>query len=174
MSNECEVSECVPFVPTPDEEVRTAFHTVRLAPGEVVVELGCGDGKNLKLAAVEFGANGIGYELNPERAELARAANAGLPVKIHEKNFMGAKEEIKKADVVFVYLLQSVNQLIKPMLEMYLKPSARVVSWHYTFDDWKDHSNNSMHIYFTHPKTFNRTTLRVYVPNTKRGNVILV
>ena len=151
MTTECE-SECVPFVPTPDEEVRRGFRYVNLKPNEVFVELGCGDGKNLRIATSEFGAIGIGYELNPERAKLARERNKGFPVTIKEESFMHGADDITKADVVFVYLLQSVNQYIKPMLEAFLNPSARVISRHYTFDGWiPSTSEGNVHVYLSHP-----------------------
>ena len=135
-SGECQDNECVVYVPTPEEEIRTALRKANLKPGEVFVELGCGDGRNLKIAASEFGAKCIGYELNHERAERARANTEGLPVTIKEESFMNAAHDLAKADCVYVYLLQSVNQVIKPLLEENLKHGARVISRHFTFEGW--------------------------------------
>jgi tRNA G46 methylase TrmB len=63
MTAEC-ISKCVPFVPTPESEMWRILQLVGLRPKEVFVELGCGDGQNLRIAAAEFGAIGIGYELD--------------------------------------------------------------------------------------------------------------
>ncbi|MCW3130651.1 MAG: class I SAM-dependent methyltransferase [Methanophagales archaeon] len=135
-SGECQDSECVVYVPTPEEETRTALQKAKLKPGETFVELGCGDGRNLKIAASEFGAKCIGYELNHERAEQARKKTKGLPVTIKEETFMNAARDLAKADCVYVYLLQSVNQAVKPLLEENLKHGARVISRHFTFEGW--------------------------------------
>jgi SAM-dependent methyltransferase len=143
---------CVPFVPSPDSEVRTALEMGNLKPGEVFLELGCGDGRNLRLAALEFGARGIGYEFDHGRAELARANVAGLPVVIKEESFINAAQDIERADVLYMYLLQSVNQLIKPMLESHLKPTARVISRHFTFEGWAPVATwNGIYIYSAQP-----------------------
>ena len=147
-SGECQDSECVVYVPTPEEEIRTALQKANLKPGETFVELGCGDGRNLKIAASEFGAKCIGYELNHERAEQARKNTKDLPVTIKEESFMNAAQDIAKADCVYVYLLQSVNQVIKPLLEENLKRGARIISRHFTFDRWTpDFEWNNIYFY---------------------------
>ena len=150
-SGECQDSECVVYVPTPEEEIRTALQKVNLKPGETFVELGCGDGRNLNIAASEFGAKCIGYELNHERAEQAKENTRGLPVTIKEESFMNAAQDIAKADCVYVYLLQSVNQTVKPLLEENLKHGARVISRHFTFDGWTpDFEWNNIYFYHKH------------------------
>jgi len=147
-SGECQDNECVVYVPTPEEETRTALQKANLRAGETFVELGCGDGRNLKIAASEFGAKCIGYELNHERAERARANTKGLPVTIKEESFMNAAQDIAKADCVYVYLLQSVNQTVKPLLEENLKRGARVISRHFTFEGWTpDFEWNNIYFY---------------------------
>ncbi|MBI3684644.1 MAG: methyltransferase domain-containing protein [Acidobacteria bacterium] len=129
----------VPYVPTPPEVVEAMLKLGGVKKGETVIDLGCGDGRIVVMAAEKFGARGIGYDLNPERIkeanENARQAGVTERVKFIEKNLFEA--DISPANVVTLYLLPSVNEKLKPRLQAELKPGTRVVSHSFTMGDWK-------------------------------------
>jgi SAM-dependent methyltransferase len=128
----------VPYVPTPPEVVRAMLKLGGVKRGDFVIDLGCGDGRIVVMAASEFGARGIGYDLNPERIKEAKenAAKAKVEksVQFIEKNLFEA--DIKDANVVTLYLLPSVNEKLRPRLLAELKPGTRVVSHSFLMGDW--------------------------------------
>jgi SAM-dependent methyltransferase len=128
----------VPYVPTPQEIVRSMLKLADVHKGDVVIDLGCGDGRIVVAAASEFGARGIGYDLNPERIREANenAAKAGVQdrVRFVEKNLFDA--DIREATVVTLYLLPNVNLKLKPRLLAELKPGTRIVSHSFDMGDW--------------------------------------
>jgi ribosomal protein L11 methylase PrmA len=129
----------VPYVPTPQEVVNAMLKLADVKAGDFVIDLGCGDGRIVVTAAKDFGARGMGYDLNPVRIREANenADKAGVKdkVKFVEKNLFEA--EIKQASVVTLYLLPSVNEKLKPRLLAELKPGTRVVSHAFDMGDWK-------------------------------------
>ncbi|RLE54897.1 MAG: hypothetical protein DRJ40_09870 [Thermoprotei archaeon] len=108
-------------------------------PGEVVYDLGCGDGRVLIIAAREFGARAVGIEIRKDLYEqcIKKIKELGLEdrVKVIHGNFF--EVDISEADVVFLYLLTSVNERLRPKLEKELKPGARVVSHDFEVLGWK-------------------------------------
>ncbi len=129
----------VPYVPTPPGVVEGMLKLADVKKGELVVDLGCGDGRIVVAAAKDFGARGIGYDLNPERIKEAKenAAKAGVADRVQfiEKNLFDA--DIHAANVVTLYLLPSVNEKLKPRLQTELKPGTRVVSHAFDMGNWK-------------------------------------
>ena len=128
----------VPYVPTPNGVVDAMLDLAKVKKGDVVIDLGCGDGR-IVVAAAKRGARGIGYDLNPQRISEANdnAKSAGVTnqVKFIEKNLFEA--DIHEATVVTLYLLPSVNAKLKPRLFSDLKPGTRVVSHSFTMPDWE-------------------------------------
>jgi cyclopropane fatty-acyl-phospholipid synthase-like methyltransferase len=128
----------VPYVPTPMEVVKGMLNLAKVKKGDLVIDLGCGDGRIVVDAAASFGARGIGYDLNPARIKeaLENAQKAGVEkeTKFILKNLFEA--DIKEASVVTLYLLPSVNEKLKPRLLEELKPGTRVVSHSFTMPDW--------------------------------------
>jgi cyclopropane fatty-acyl-phospholipid synthase-like methyltransferase len=129
----------VPYVPTPQEVVDGMLKLANVKANDFVIDLGCGDGRIVVTAAKDFGARGMGYDLNPTRISEANenAAKAGVKdkVKFVEKNLFDA--DIKQATVVTLYLLPQVNQKLKPRLLSELRPGTRVVSHAFDMGDWK-------------------------------------
>lgn len=127
----------VPFVPTPQPVVDKMLDLANVKPGDVVYDLGCGDGR-IVISAVERGARGVGIDLNPQRiAEAnANAKKAGVSDKV--KFMVGDlyKTDFSGASVVTLYLLSSVNQKLRPQLWKQLKVGTRVVS--HAFDMGKE------------------------------------
>ena len=120
-----------PYVPTATEVAKQLLSLARLAPGETMCDLGCGDGRMLNMAVHEFGAaRAIGYELDTALATSARDLAAGDPrIEIRcEDFFEGAAAVLAEADVVALYLSETGNAKLLPLLRQHLRPSARVVS----------------------------------------------
>ncbi len=129
----------VPFVPTPEGVVRRMLELAEVKPGELVYDLGCGDGRILIIAASEFGARAVGIEIRRDLVEkcVKRVKELGLEdrVTIIHGNFFDI--DISDADVVTLYLLTSVNERLRPKLERELRPGARVVSHDFEVVGWK-------------------------------------
>lgn len=89
---------------------------------DVVYDLGCGDGRIVITAAQRYGCRGVGYEYDPEIAELARrnAKQAGVEhlVTIHQRDiFTIDRAELNQATVITLYLLDWMNDKLIPQLE---------------------------------------------------------
>jgi tRNA A58 N-methylase Trm61 len=129
----------VPYVPTPEDAVKAMLQLAGVNKDDLVIDLGCGDGRIVIMAAAEFGARGIGYDLNPVRLKEANenAAKAGVQnrVRFILKNLYEA--DIKNATVVTLYLLPEVNEKLKPRLLAELKPGTRVVCHSFPIHNWK-------------------------------------
>jgi SAM-dependent methyltransferase len=128
----------VPFVPTPEEVVDEMLEVAHVTIGDVVYDLGSGDGRIVIAAASRFGAHGVGIEIDPERVREARdnAEQAGVSqlVRFVEGDFFAA--DISEATVVTLYLLPDVNRLLLPKLLSELRPGTRIVSHNYDLGDW--------------------------------------
>jgi SAM-dependent methyltransferase len=129
----------VPFVPTSQSLVIEMLKLANVTKADTVYDLGCGDGRIVITAAKEFGAHGVGVDINPERIQEAnensRRAGVADKVKFIEGDLFTA--EIRPATVVTLYLLPSVNLKLRPRLLSELKPGTRVVSHSFDMDDWK-------------------------------------
>ncbi len=129
----------VPYVPSPPEVVEALLKLADVKAGDVVYDLGCGDGRIVITAASKFGARGTGVDLNPERIkeaeENARKEGVSDRVKFIEKNLFEA--EIGEATVVTLYLLPDVNLRLRPKLLKDLKIGTRIVSHSFDMGDWK-------------------------------------
>ena len=129
----------VPYVPTPQKVVNGMLELADVKKGEVVYDLGCGDGRIVITAAKEFGATGIGVDLNPERIEEANAnaveAKVEDKVTFHQGDLFNF--DFSKADVLTIYLLPDVNLKLKPKILAEMKPGSRVVSHAFTMGDWE-------------------------------------
>lgn len=119
----------VPFVSTPRSKYRRILQAVGLQPGEVIYDVGCGKATLLILAAKEFGAKGIGYELSlwPYLWAHFNIFISRADVKVYLKNFF--KVDLSGADVVYCYLFPEIMARLEPKFAKELKPTARVVSY---------------------------------------------
>jgi len=140
----------VPYVPTPKPIARQMLKMSELKPDEILYDLGSGDGRILIMAAREFGANCVGIELNFFRYKLSnwRIKRKGLSnqIKVIRSNFYD--EDLSHADVVFMYLLPSINEKLKPKLTKELKKGTRVVTYSFIMKGWKAHKfDNESKIY---------------------------
>lgn len=128
----------VPFVPTPEPVVMRMLTLANTKPGQLVYDLGAGDGRILRLAVRSFGAVAIGVELDESRCRIIndhiRTEKIEESASVIHEDFFNV--DLSKADVVTLYLLKSVNSQMRPKLERELKYGARVVSHDFPIEGW--------------------------------------
>ncbi len=143
------------FVPTQDAVVAAMLKLANVTKNDVVYDLGCGDGK-IVIAAGKIGARGVGIDIDPERIKEATAnvktAGVGDRVRILHADIFDPATKISEATVVTLYLLQTLNEKLRPRLQAELKPGTRVVSNTFSMGDaWppeKTEQVNGYNIYF--------------------------
>jgi cyclopropane fatty-acyl-phospholipid synthase-like methyltransferase len=132
-------NKLAPYVASPAKVVDRMLELANIRPGETVFDLGCGDGRILIEAAQRYKAKAVGIEISPKIAAEARikVKKAGLAqnVQVIEGDLLQA--DLTGADVVTIYLATSLNEELRPRLERFLKPGARVVSHDYAVPGWK-------------------------------------
>jgi precorrin-6B methylase 2 len=126
------------FVPTPPEVVAAMLKVAKVTQDDVVYDMGCGDGRIVIAAARDFGARGVGIDIDPQRIKEARAnaeaAGVANRVKFLEQDLFST--DIHEATVVTLYLLPSLNDKLRPKLFAELKPGTRVVSHAFNMTEW--------------------------------------
>jgi precorrin-6B methylase 2 len=127
------------YIPTPDEVVAAMLRLAHVGPGDVVYDLGSGDGR-IPIAAVKaFGAaRGVGIELDAARVEEANenARKAGVANRVEFRREDLFETDLRPATVVTLYLSSTINATLKPKLLAELPPGARVVSHVFETPDW--------------------------------------
>ena len=128
-----------PYVNSPEHAIDRMLQLAALKDGDTLYDLGCGDGRILIAAASRYKIKGVGIEISEHLAKTAaeKVKKAGLQnqVKIIHADFM--KTDLSDANVVTLYLATTANDMLRPNLERYLKPSTRVVSYDYPIPGWK-------------------------------------
>ncbi len=127
-----------PFVATPQGVVETMLKLAEVGPGDVVYDLGSGDGRIVITAARMFGAKGVGFEIDEALIQGAQdsARRAGVSHLVEFRNEDLMTVDLSPATVVTLYLTQDANRRLRPRLLSQLRPGARVVSHDYTMGDW--------------------------------------
>jgi SAM-dependent methyltransferase len=127
-----------PYVPTPDGVVERMLDIARVGEGDVVYDLGSGDGR-IVIAAARRGARAIGIELDEDLVEKSRknaeAAGVADRVRFEAKDLFDV--DLSEATVVTLYLLPEVNLHLRPKLYEELAPGTRVVSHAFDMWDWR-------------------------------------
>jgi ribosomal protein L11 methylase PrmA len=127
------------WVPTSMDIVKSMLELAEVQEGDVVIDLGSGDGRIIITAAKDYNARAIGIEADPIRLIWSRSKirKNGLSerVKVLWGNFL--YKSLGEATVVTVYQNQETNNKLKPKFETELKPGTRVVSHVFIFDGWK-------------------------------------
>lgn len=127
----------VPYVPTPLIIVEKMLDLAEVKPGDYLIDLGSGDGR-IVIAAAKRGAVAHGIDLNPIRIEEANknAIDAEVDKKVLFIEDDIFKTDFSRADIVTMYLLNSVNLKLRPYLLEKLKPGTRIVSHDFDMGDW--------------------------------------
>lgn len=129
----------VPFVVSPLEVVDRMLRLAEPRPGELLVDLGSGDGRIVIEAAKRYGARGLGVDIDPTLVARAteNARRAGVDGLAHFKVQDFFETDLRGVSVVTMYLLPEVNLKLMPKLLQDLKPGARVVSHDYEMGGWR-------------------------------------
>lgn len=128
------------YVPTPEPVVKAMLITAKVGRGDVVFDLGSGDGRIPIAAVKDFGAaRGVGIELDPVRIAEARAnaeaAGVSDRVTFLQQDLFTA--DLSAATVIAMYLLPALNEKLAPTLRV-LRPGTRIVSHNYDMGrSWK-------------------------------------
>jgi|MudIll2142460700_1097286.scaffolds.fasta_scaffold08539_3 SAM-dependent methyltransferase len=130
----------VPFQPSSEGIVSAMLRLGNVASGDLVYDLGCGDGRIVIAAATERGARGVGVDIDPVRIkesnENAAAAGVTHLVSFYVQDFF--KTDISRATVMMLYLYPHINLKLRPKLLGELKPGTRIVSNTYNMGEWQE------------------------------------
>ena len=147
------------FVPTPNDVVQAMLKVAKVGPGDIVYDLGSGDGRIPIAAVKEFGAaRATGIDIDPQRIKEAEAnrQQSGVGDRVRFLNQDLFTTNISEATVVTLYLLPSLNLKLLPKLKAELKPGTRIVSHAFDMGDWAPEQKldvNGRTVYFwTIPK----------------------
>lgn len=127
----------VPFVPSPQEVVDRMIELSSVKKGDLVYDMGSGDGR-IVIAAAKKGAKAVGFEIDgdlvKESRENIRKAGVQNLAEIRQQDILSV--DFSAASVITMYLLPDVNLKLKPKLLRQLKPGSRVVSHSFDMGDW--------------------------------------
>jgi cyclopropane fatty-acyl-phospholipid synthase-like methyltransferase len=160
-----------PFVPTPPSVVMKMLECAELRVGEALYDLGSGDGRIVIIAAKEFGARGVGVDLNARLVAEAegRAKELGLTdvVRFIHGNMFDI--DLSSADVVTMYLTTNANEKVRSKLERELRTGARVVTHDFPVANWgnerqfkfnEENGTHTIYLYVWKPSQLSITRAR--------------
>jgi ubiquinone/menaquinone biosynthesis C-methylase UbiE len=127
------------YYPTPDETVVEMLRLANIKNGDVLYDLGSGDGRIPIAAAQRYGIKAVGIEIDPKLVALAieRAQAANVSGLVTFRNTDMFRTNLKEATVVTLYLSNKINLLLRPKLLRELRPGTRIVSHDFHMGDWK-------------------------------------
>jgi cyclopropane fatty-acyl-phospholipid synthase-like methyltransferase len=130
--------DSIPFVPSPMHVVHKMIEVAEIKKGDILYDMGSGDGRIVIEAAKKFGIKGVGIDLNPELVAKARenAVKEGVSHLVEFRAQDGLTVDISEATVVTLYMFKWFNNALRPKLQN-LKPGSRVVAHDFDIDDWK-------------------------------------
>jgi hypothetical protein len=128
-----------PYVPTPQVVVERMLGMAGVKQGDMLIDLGSGDGRLVITAAKEYGAHGFGVEIDPKLVSRSNQAaeRAGVADRVTFLRQDLFETDFREADVLTLYLLPDVNMALRPKILAELKPGTRVVSHDYGMRDWQ-------------------------------------
>ena len=130
----------VPFVPTRESVIPLILEALELREGEVFYDLGCGDGRVAVEAAKRYPIKrAVCVEIREDLAAQAveRAQAEGVADRVLVLNTDFFQVGLWDADAVYMYLLTSINEMLRPKLERELRPGARVVTLDFEIPGWR-------------------------------------
>jgi SAM-dependent methyltransferase len=141
------------YVPTPQDVVEEMLRVAGVQKGDVLYDLGSGDGRIPVTAAKQFGIRAVGIDIDPERIrearENAKKASVTKLVQFRQEDLF--RTSFREASVVTLYLLPDLNLKLRPRIWNELKPGTRIVSHQFDMGDWKPEKKIEMNgrtIYF--------------------------
>ncbi|PZV06927.1 MAG: SAM-dependent methyltransferase [Leptolyngbya sp.] len=126
------------FIPTPADAMAAMLKLADLSPSDVVYDLGCGDGRLLVQAAVDYGVRGVGVDVDAAllRRAQARAEQEGVGDRLTFRQENLFETDCRAATVVFIYLLPHLNLRLRPRLQTQLQPGSCIVTHMFDMGDW--------------------------------------
>jgi len=127
------------FVPTPQEVVEDMLRLVDVKKGDVLYDLGSGDGRIAITAAKLYGIRAVGIDIDPQRIAEAQenARKAGVTNLVEFRQADLFMSDFREATVITLYLLPELNVKLRPRLLAELNPGTRIVSHQFDMGDWK-------------------------------------
>jgi hypothetical protein len=127
-----------PFVPTPREVVDVMLKLANVTPNDIIYDLGSGDGRIVITAAMQYGARGIGLDIDPQRIKegAEHAAKEGVADRVSFRQVDLFEADIHEATVLMLYLLPAMNLELRQRLLDQLEPGTRIVSHEFDMGDW--------------------------------------
>lgn len=127
------------YYPTPPETVAEMLRMAKIKKGDVLYDLGSGDGRIPIAAARQYGIRAVGIEIDPklvtEAEENARQANVSGLVRFRNEDMF--RVDVSEASIVTLYLSEKLNVLLRPKLLRELRPGSRILSHDFRMGDWK-------------------------------------
>jgi len=154
----------VNYIPTPQDVVDDMLRLVDLRPGDLLYDLGSGDGRIPITAARRYGVRAVGIDIDPERIneaeENARASGVTHLVEFRQEDLFEAN--FRDASVVTLYLFPDLNLKLRPVLLSVLKPGTRIISHRFDMGDWAPEKTltigDTVVYFWTVPKPATRAT----------------
>ncbi len=127
------------YYPTPSETVVEMLRLANIKPGDVLYDLGSGDGRIPIMAAKLYGIRAVGIEIDTQLIAVAEKAarQAGVSALVKFRHADMFRTNIGEASVVTLYLSEKLNLLLKPKLLRELRPGTRLISHDFLMGDWK-------------------------------------
>jgi ribosomal protein L11 methylase PrmA len=141
------------FVPTPQEVVEDMLRLANVRKGDVLYDLGSGDGRIPVTAAKLYGVRAVGIDIDPERIREAQenARRHGVEQLVQFRMDDLFQADFRDATIVTLYLLPDLNLKLRPRLLRELKPGTRIVSHQFDMGTWKPDKkleSNGRTVYF--------------------------
>ncbi|MFL6283158.1 MAG: SAM-dependent methyltransferase [Pyrinomonadaceae bacterium] len=126
------------FVPTPPETVDEMLRQAHLKKGDVLYDLGSGDGRIPIAAAKQYGVRAVGIDIDPKLVEEAKetARREGVENLVSFRNEDMFLTDVREATVVTLYLSNTLNVMLRPKLLRELKPGSFIISHDFRMGDW--------------------------------------
>ena len=124
-----------PFVPTHPEVLKRMIKLANPQPGELIYDLGSGDGRIIIEAVKNYNVRAIGIEIHPLLVYSSRRKIQKLGLQEKAKVWWGNffMKDISDADIILMYLLQPTNRFLENKFLSKLKPGTKIVSLSFTF-----------------------------------------
>jgi SAM-dependent methyltransferase len=164
-----------PYIPSTRMNVDEMLRLAGVGPRDIVYDLGSGDGRIVIAAARDYGARGVGVEIDAalvaESAKNAQRASVADRVEFRHGDVF--KADLRDATVVTLYLLTSLVERLKPKLVAELKPGTRIVAHDYGFSDWKPDRqvtiSKTFYLYIVPARVGGQWRLEAELPSGKHG-----
>ncbi|MDP2241530.1 MAG: class I SAM-dependent methyltransferase [Burkholderiales bacterium] len=125
------------YVPTPQVAVNEMLRMAKISASDYLIDLGSGDGRIVITAVTQFGARGLGVDLDTYLLKQARDTAKRLGVadraQFIEQNLF--ETDLSGATVISTYLLPEMNEKLRPKL-LQLRPGTRIVAHDYSMGEW--------------------------------------